>query len=276
MATPQDKRLDELWKLVSPEFSKAFENRGTPYGGEQVAPISGLERSSLDKFASFMDSGGYAKDSSLFKDAKGEYGKIFGDAYDPFAQGGEFDMVKNRLSKYMKEDLLPNVRHTAGASGNLYTKSALDAEEGVVGDVMDNLAQYSYDAQNKMIDRRMGAIPGAMGMAGFEANEEINRLRDTMGMASYERTQVDQPKASAEYNEFLRLAQEMNIPIELAMQLAGTSGGGQFAYPSYQKSPFERFVLPAAEIGAGMMTGGASTIPGGGSDIGSGSGYRIT
>jgi hypothetical protein len=243
ISTPQDDRINKLWEMLYPSAEARTKNLGKEYGGELVAPLSGQENQVLGQFQSYLDSG-LGLNSPEYKMAQKEMGNIFGDYYDPWKKGGPIEYTSSRLKKYMTDELIPASRHASAGKGNLYTRSNQDTEEGIITDTMDELAKYSYGEEDALRSLRASMIPQAVSMSG----EPGKRLAESMGLAGYERTQYTQPLNTAKYEEFKRLASELNIPLEGLLNLSGQSGGA-LAYPQYLPSPFEQYVLPVAEMG---------------------------
>lgn len=255
------KRTREMWDLLSPKLGEYISKLGKPYGGELVSPLTGMERQSLGSLQRYLDSP-YASQGREWGMAEKELGNIFGDTYDPWRAGGPIEYTQRRLKKYLGEELLPMTRHQSSMKNAFYSSGLPEQEQGNIEDVMDQLAQYAYGAEENMISRRERAIPTAMGMASAETDEPLNRLLQSMGLAGYERTQYDQPKLTAEYLDMQRLMQELGIPWQTGMQLSGQSTGA-FAYPGYRPSPFEQFVLPTIDT-IGNFVGNVSGGGGGG------------
>lgn len=248
IGTPQEDRINKLWDMLYPKAESRAKDIGTGYSGEMVAPLSSMENKALNKFSSYMDNG-LGLDSPEYKMAQKEMGNIFGDYYDPWKKGGPIEYTSNRLKKTLTEDLLPASRHTSAGKGNFWTQGQKDNEAGIVTDTMDELAKYAYGEEDALRNLRASMIPNAISMSG----EEGRRLQDSMGMAGYERTQYQQPLDSAKYVEFKRLAEELNIPLEGLLGLTGQSGGA-LAYPQYEASPFEQYVMPLAQMGTKLAS----------------------
>jgi len=242
-STPQDARIKELWDMLMPQAKSRAANLGTPYSGELVAPLSAMENKALSQFSGYLDTG-LGTQSPEYQMAQKELGNIFGDYYDPWKKGGPIEYTTSRLKKTMTEDLLPAARHAAAGKGNFWTQGLKDTEGDIVADTMDELAKYSYGEEDALRSLRASMIPTAVSMSA----EPVNRLMQTMGMSGYERTQYQQPLDTAKYQEFVRLAKELNIPLESLTSLAGMSGGA-LAYPQYNPSQFESSVLPLAQMG---------------------------
>jgi hypothetical protein len=262
ISTPQDDRINELWNKLMPQAQKKLDSMGKEYTGDLVAPLSEMENSVLGKFSSYLE-GGLGTNDPSYKMAEKEMGNIFGDYYDPWKKGGPIEYTSRRLQKTLIEDLLPASRHASAGKGNFWTQGQKDNEAGIVTDIMDELAKYAYGEEDALRNLRASMIPQAVSMSG----EYGNRLKDSMGMAGYERTQYQQPLNSAKYAEFKRLAEELNIPLEGLLSLTGQSGGA-LAYPQYEASPFEQYVMPIAQMGtklaSSMMLAGNNNGGGGG------------
>jgi prophage antirepressor-like protein len=249
ISTPQDERIKELYNLVSPAIKDYTTNKlGKSYSGDMVAPLTDMENLNLSKLSEYMNSP-LASESGLFNLASSSLTKLMGE--DPWAKGGAIDYTSKQLKDYLTNELLPQTRQRGASTRSLYSSGYVDEESDQVADVMDKLAQYSYQYQTNLNQMKAGLIPVATGMADYSSNELLNRINNTMGLSGYERTNYTQPKMTAEYNDYIRLINELQGVMGTGVNLAGMSGG-TMAYPQYQPSAFSQYVLPTVNAAANV------------------------
>uniref|UniRef100_A0A6H1ZWA7 Uncharacterized protein n=1 Tax=viral metagenome TaxID=1070528 RepID=A0A6H1ZWA7_9ZZZZ len=255
----QESRINQLWDLVFPKAKEGISKLGGEYKDELVAPLTDLENKALSKFSTYMDTG-LGTQSPEYLMAQKEMGNIFGDYYDPWKKGGPIEYTTRKLKETLTNEMLPAARHKAAGKGNFFTQGMKDTEEDIIGSVMDDLAKYSYGEEDALRNLRASMIPQAVSMSA----DPINRLMETMSMSGYERTQYTQPANTAKYNEFIRLAQELGIPLQAALNLTGQNGQ-TLAYPQFQPSQFESTILPllnmGTKIGSSMILANGNKQP---------------
>ena len=246
--TPQETRVKSLWDSLQTGLSEYLGSMGKGYSGELVSPLTGMENQNLSKLSDYLDSD-YASSSDLFKLAKSTTTNLLSE--DPWASGGAINYTQNRLKKYLTEELLPATRQGASGTGGLYSSGAVKGEQKNVADVMDQLASYAYGYQSNLNNLKAGLIPQAASLAEDEANEPLSRIKNTMGLAGYQRTQYDQPKNVAEYEDYKNVMSRLSQYLSGSLNLAGMDTGA-LMYNSYKPSWFNQLI--------GEIFGGSSSF----------------
>jgi len=249
----QESRISALWNQLQGNLFSEDVINSKGYSGEKVAPLTSMETQNLSRLNDYLASP-LSSQSDLYKQAESQLSSLLNQ--DPWAEGGAIDYTQKRLQKYLTQDLLPATRTRAASTGNLYSSGYVDDENTQVKNVMDEMTQYAYNYQNQLNSLKANLIPTAANMVDYSTNEPLKRISDTMGLAGYERTNYQQPLDTAEYQDYMsQLSQYLNA----GLQLAGMNGQSLY-YPSYQPSTFEKYVMPAMQMGA--QAAGAMAIAG--------------
>jgi hypothetical protein len=240
-----------LAELAEPGATRRITTAGKPYPG--VLPgTSGpneLQQMGIEGLEAFLKSplpmdtqvGGMAKDE-LEKTLGGEeYDPIAGPYYQAYRSAIERELgeAKDRLASRT------SARDKFFGGGRIASEGEL--EETAMGDLEMVLGSL-FERER---ERRLGAVPTAMGMLGEAERYPVARAGAAFGAPDFEeRGRV------AEYNEYMRQMNELGIPLDVALGLATYKP--EYYQPTYGPSEFERYLIPAAQATAGIL---GATLP---------------
>ncbi|NVM22095.1 MAG: tail fiber domain-containing protein [Desulfobacterales bacterium] len=205
---------------------------GQPYPGELTTPY---EQKGLETLGGYLDRPLPTEDT-LFAGARGELEKTFGGEYDPVG-GTYYEAYKSAVLRELREAKDRLAAETSARDayfGGGRIKETSELEEGATSTLAMELGRL-FEAER---ERRLGAVPMATGLLGFQEQAPLQRVAASQqyGALPFER----------EYGDYVRQMQELGIPLEVAMNLVMNKP--EYYQPGYEPSGFEREMQMAGEV----------------------------
>jgi hypothetical protein len=169
-------------------------------------------------------------------------------AVGPGALEGQFAPFKALAERGMRESA-DSLKRNAGFAGSLYNTDTIrrlgDVEARGNETMMAELARL----HNATMDRKLAAIPLAYRSAESRDAAAMSRISAAHQYGALTRQLSDQ-KIKARDAELLRRRQELQLPIQAAQTVAGSSA--EFGIPTVQTSPYQDLLNMVGQVGGQM------------------------
>lgn len=243
LMTPEQQGTQRRLITKSTPLAEAALGRyGQPYPGEMLTKFEEAGLSTLGEHLGKP----LPTESTVYEGAVGELEKTFAGDYDPV--GSLYYQSYRTAVMRELEEAKDRIAARTSASDKFFGGGRIATEGELEESAMTDLAQVLGGMYERERDKRLGAVPVAMGALGAGEALERDRVAASQQFGGLE--------FQREYGDYLRQMQELGIPLETAINLATTKN--EYYQPGYEPSFFERIIQPIAMAAAG---GVGSTVP---------------
>lgn len=168
---------------------------------------------------------------------------------DPNYIQSQFDPFKAQTERQIR-DSETALKRGAGFAGNLYSTNTIKGLGDIQARGNETLTSELARLTDSALNRRLSAIPLAYQSA--QAQEDINqgRIGSAFQYGGLTR-QLNDASIKARDNELLRRRQELQLPIQAAQTVAGSSA--PFGVPEVNSSPFNDILDLVGQIGGNYL-----------------------
>ena len=238
----------DIFEAAKPGALERIGKAGTAYPGDLTAALSEFEIKGLEDLGDFLHSP-LPTESSLYKSARGELEKTLGgEEYDP-AEGAYYQAYREAVKREITEAKDRLAARTSARDkffGGGRIKGEADIEESGLGDLALVLGQLTERER----ERRLGSVPEAVGLLGFEEMTPLARVGASQEYGDLPR-ELEQLGLDREYAEWIRQLGDLGVPLDVALELAMYKP--EYYYPLYSHT--EGF-LPGTPSGVSMQPRG--------------------
>lgn len=259
----------ELRKRLSltaePKAMQRISRAGEPYTGEMVAPLSKYETTGLEQLGQYLKTP-TPTEKPLYGMAKEEVSRTLGsDYYDP-TEGKYYQALRTNVMREIQE-AKDRIRAASSARDAFYGGGRIATEGEIEETGIGFLGQELGRLTEAERVRRLGTVPLATEMLGFEERMPLGRIAATQQFGALPRT-WEQSVMDAEREEYLRQLTELGIPLDVA------TGLSTYQPPMYQPSYGPSGISQAMQglsplfMSAGMSGGFGNLFAGAGGGAG--------
>jgi len=251
---------------AEPKALQRISRAGEPYPGEIVAPLTGYETTGLEQLGQYLKTPS-PTEKPLYGLGKQEVERTLGsDYYDP-AEGQYYQALRTNVMREIQE-AKDRIRAASSARDAFYGGGRIATEGEIEETGLGFLGQELGRLSEAERVRRLGTVPLATEMLGFEERMPLGRIAAAQQFGALPRT-WEQAVLDAQREEYLRQLTDLGIPLDVATGMATYQ---QPMYqPTYSPSGFSQAMqgLGPLFMGAGMAGGFGNLFAG----AGGGGGY---
>jgi len=212
----QRAQLGRIAGAAEPGALERIGRAGEPYPGPLVAALSEFEETGLGGLREFLGKP-LPTEGKLYTSAvdeilrtlEGEYDPAESEYYQAYRTGvmRELEEAKDRLAA------VTSARDKYFGGGRIATTGEM--EETAIGE----LAMISAQLAERERERRIGAVPQALGLAEYGEAAPAQRVAISQQLGALPRL-IEQAEMDAEYQEWVRALSDLGISLDVATGLA--------------------------------------------------------
>ena len=224
--------MKDLYKAAEPGAIERLNRAGQSYPGQLGADPTQAQNWSFDALNKWLQSD-TPMDDNLWGLSRQEYERTLGgDYYDP-AEGQYYKALKSNVLRELAE-AKDRLAATTSARDRYFSSGRVAGEGELEEDAIGTLAQVVGSLMERERERRLGAVPGAMGLMAQEEMYPQQRIAAAQEFGSLERD-IQLQNQQMKYTEWIRALQDLGIPLEVAYQIAAYNP--ERYYPIYSFEP---------------------------------------